>query len=130
MTHARREKAKFLGDEIQCLHANDTHDHRGQRCITGSIGLRGPSHIHKDKRARYMKREKPIHLPQRTIDSAYSIVAQYQSAFRGIVQYYRMAYNLHTRWPLKRMMEISLVNTLAKKLNTTCRTRYRRDGTV
>jgi hypothetical protein len=130
ITHARSEKAKFLGYEIHCLHAHDKHDHRGQRCINGSIGLRVPPHIHKDKSARYMKREKPIHLPQRTIDSAYSIVAQYQAEFRGIVQYYRMAYNLHTLWHLKRIMEISLVKTLAKKFNTTCRTIYRRYGTV
>jgi hypothetical protein len=130
ITHARSEKAKFLGYEIHCLHANDKHDHRGQRCINGSIGLRVPAHIHKDICARYMKRGKPIHLPQRTIDDAYSIVVQYQSEIRGIVQYYRMAYNLHTLGKLKRITELSLVKTLAKKFHTTCRTIYRRYGTV
>ena len=129
ITHARSEKANFLGYEIHCLHANDKHDHRGQRCINGSIGLRVPTHIQKDKCVKYMKRGKPIHLPQRTIDDAYSIVVQYQSEIRGIVQYYRMAYNLHTLWKLKRIMEISLVKTLAKKFKTTCRTIYRRYGT-
>jgi hypothetical protein len=128
ITHARSEKANFLGYEIHCLHANDKHDGRGQRCINGSIGLRVPAHIQKDKCAKYMKWGKPIHLPQRTIDSAYSIVSQYQSEFRGIVQYYRMAYNLHTLWKLKRVIEISLVKTLAKKFKTTCRTIYRRYG--
>jgi group II intron reverse transcriptase/maturase len=130
ITHARSEKANFLGYEIHCLHANDKHDHRGQRCINGSIGLRVPVHIQKEKCSKYMKRGKPIHLPQRTIDSAYSIVSQYQSEFRGIVQYYRMSYNLHTLWKLKRVVEISLVKTLAKKFKTTCRTIYRRYGTV
>ena len=86
ITHARSEKANFLGYEIHCLHANDKHDGRGQRCINGSIGLRVPTHIQQDKIARYLQRGKPIHLTQRTIDSAYSIVSQYQSEFRGIVQ--------------------------------------------
>jgi hypothetical protein len=37
---------------------------------------------------------------QRTNDSTYSIIAQYQTEYRGVVQYYRLAYNLHrTRSP-------------------------------
>ena len=52
---------------------------------------------------------------QRVNDSAYSIVAQYQTEYRGIVQYYRMAYNLHQLQKLKWVMEQSLVKTLAKK---------------
>ncbi|MDY6902143.1 MAG: hypothetical protein SWZ49_29335 [Cyanobacteriota bacterium] len=31
------EVAKFLGYEIHILHADDKHDHRGQRCINGSV---------------------------------------------------------------------------------------------
>ncbi len=33
VTHARCGQANFLGYEIHVLHANDKHDHRGQRCI-------------------------------------------------------------------------------------------------
>src|SRR5437016_2652806 len=40
VTHARNQKAKFLGYEIHTLHEDSKHDHRGQRCINGSIGLR------------------------------------------------------------------------------------------
>jgi len=38
VTHARDERARFLGYEIHILHADDKHDHRSQRCIN-SIGL-------------------------------------------------------------------------------------------
>lgn len=128
ITHARDEKAKFLGYEIHVLHADDKHDHRSQRCINGSIGLRIPRQVIQEKRNRYMRHGKPIHLPQRTVDTAYSIVSQYQIEYRGIVQYYKMAYNLHTLNYLKHVMEVSLVKTLASKYKTTCRKVYRRFG--
>lgn len=128
ITHACDSKANFLGYEIHVLHADDKHDHRTQRCINGSIGLRVPHHIKQKKCSEYMRCGKPIHLPQRTIDTAYSIVAQYQTEYRGIVQYYKMAYNLHTLSYLKYVMEVSLVKTLASKYKTTCRKIYRKFG--
>ena len=130
ITHAREDKAKFLGYEVHALHADDKHDHRRQRCINGSIGLRIPLQVKKEKCAKYMRRGKPIHLPQRTIESAYSTVARYQAEYRGLVQYYRLAYNLHTLSHLKHVMEVSLVKTLANKYRTTCRKIYRRFGTT
>jgi hypothetical protein len=38
-------------------------------------------------------------------------VAQYQTEWRGMVQYDRMAYNLHILQYLKHVMEASLVQT-------------------
>lgn len=128
VTHAREEKAKFLGYEIHVLHADDKHDQRSQRCINGSIGLCVPYQVKQDKCVQYMRHGKPIHLPQRTIDTAYSIVSQYQAEYRGIVQYYKMAYNLHTLSRLKHVMEVSLVKTLASKYKTTCQKVYRQYG--
>ncbi len=72
VTHARNEVAKFLGYEIHILHADDKHDHRGQRCINGSVGLRVPKSVIKDHCAKYMRAGKPIHLTQRVNDDAYS----------------------------------------------------------
>jgi hypothetical protein len=120
ITHARTEKAHFLGYEIHTLQADDKHDYRGQRCINGAIGLRVPHEVIQAKSAKYMRKGKPIHLMQRVNDTAYSIVAQYQAEYVGIVQYYRLAYNLHQLSKLKWMMEVSLVKTLAKKYKTTC----------
>ena len=130
VTHARNEVAKFLGYEIHILHADDKHDHRGQRCINGSVGLRVPKSVIKDHCAKYMRAGKPIHLTQRVNDDAYSIVSQYQAEYRGVVQYYRMAYNLHTLSLLKRVTELSLVKTLAKKFKTTCQKIYQRYRTT
>ena len=130
ITHARTEKAHFLGYEIHTLQADDKHDYRGQRSINGAIGLRVPHEVIQAKIAKYMRQGKPIHLMQRVNDTAYSIVAQYQAEYVGIVQYYRLAYNLHQLSKLKWMMEISLVKTLAKKYKTTCSKIYHRYGTT
>jgi len=108
--------AHFLGFEIHTLQADDKHDRRGQRCINGALGLRVPAQVIQSKCAQYMRRGKPIHLPQRMNDTPYSIIVQYQAEYRGIVQYYRSAYNLHQLAKLKHVMEESLVKTLAKKL--------------
>jgi hypothetical protein len=116
VTHARDEAAKFLGYEIHILHADDKHDHRGQRCINGSVGLRVPKSVIKDHCVKYMRSGKPIHLTQRVNDDAYSIVSQYQAEYRGIVQYYRMAYNLHTLSELKRVMEQSQSKNFGKEI--------------
>jgi Type II intron maturase len=74
-----------------------------------------------------MRKGKPIHLMQRVNDTAYNIVAQYQAEYVGIVQYYRLTYNLHQLSKLKWMMEVSLVKTLAKKYKTTCARIYQLD---
>jgi hypothetical protein len=73
-----------------------------------------------------MKRGKLIPLVQRINDDAYSIVAQYQTEYRGIVQYYRLAYNLHRLSHLKWIMETSLTKTLARKFKTSRRKIYKR----
>jgi len=126
VTHARNQKAKFLGYEIHTLHEDSKQDHRGWRCINGNIGLRIPQQVQKEKCAKYMKHGKPKHMPQQAIDAAYSTVSQYQAEYRGIAQYYRMAYNLHTLNKLKYVMEVSLVKTLANKYKTTCPKIYKR----
>ena len=77
-----------------------------------------------------MKNGEPIDLPQRMVEDAYSIVSQYQSEYRGVVQYYRMAYNLHILSKLKHVAEVSLVKTLASKYRTTCPKIYKRFGTM
>src|SRR5439155_18297438 len=48
--------------------------------------------------------------------------------YRGIVQYYRLAYNLLTLHTLKHVMERSMVRTLANKYRTTCTKIYQRYG--
>ncbi|QYO62516.1 group II intron reverse transcriptase/maturase [Leptolyngbya sp. 7M] len=47
-------------------------------------------------------------------------MSQYQAEYRGVVQYYRMAYNLHTLGTLRRLTELPPVKTLANKFKTSC----------
>jgi hypothetical protein len=57
-------------------------------------------------------------------------VAQFQQEYRGVVEYYRLAYNLHAFNRLKWVMERSLVQTLAYKLGISVSTVYQRYHTT
>jgi hypothetical protein len=52
----------------------------------------------------------------------------YQLAFRGIANYYRLAYNMHLLDELKRVMETSLTKTLAHKFKVTVTKVYEKYG--
>jgi group II intron reverse transcriptase/maturase len=119
ITHAKTEKARFLGYDIHVLQQDAKHDKRGQRSINGAIGFRVPDEKMKDKARQYMKGGKPTHRKERTVNSDFDIIAQYQSEFRGFAQYYLLAYNAHQLHGLKRTMELSLARTLANKYKTT-----------
>ncbi len=119
ITHAKTEKARFLGYDIHVLQQDAKHDRRGQRSINGVIGFRVPDEKMKDKAKLYKKSGKPTHRKERTVNSDFDIIAQYQSEFRGFAQYYLLAYNAHQMHDLKRTMELSLARTLANKFKTT-----------
>src|SRR5207248_11739777 len=65
-----------------------------RRVVNGNVGLRIPARVVRAKCLPYMKGENPIHRPERIRDSEFAIVEEYQSEYRGIVNYYRMAHNL------------------------------------
>src|SRR5947209_17086103 len=109
---------------------NDTKQSRTKagfkrRSINGKVGLRVPRAVVTDKRKRYQQRGKPIHRTELLHESDYTIMATYQLEYRGIVNYYRHAYNLHRRHLLKQAMEGSLAKTLAAKHHTSVRSIYR-----
>ena len=54
------------------------------------------------------------------------IVAQFQAEFRGVAEYYRLAFNRHRLGQLKYVMERSLTKTLARKYRITVPKVYRR----
>lgn len=130
VTHARTEAARFLGYEVVTLDADDKHDHRGQRCINGVLGLKVPVDVIKAKCSQYMQRGKPTQLAARMQDTDFSIVTQYQAEFRGFVQYYLLAFNVHRLWQLRWVMEVSLVKTLADKFRTTASRIYQKYRTT
>lgn len=119
ITHAKSEAARFLGYEVTLLQDNRKHTKRkhGTKCrsINGQIGLRVPRDVLVSKCNQYKRRGKAIHRVELVHESDYTIMTIYQSEFRGIANYYRLAYNLHTLQELKWTMEQSLTKTLALK---------------
>ena len=88
---------------------------RDRRSHNGTIGLRVPRKTVEENRQNHMRKGKGIHRPELIYLSDYAIVTVYQSRYRGIANYYQMAYNMHALGKLKRYMEISLLKTLAAK---------------
>lgn len=115
ITHRRTEAARFLGYEI-VVHSNDAkRDRNGHRSINGQIGLRVPMDVARAKRRPYMRRGKPAAMLDRAHDSEFRIVVQYQAEFRGIAEYYQLAYNRHRLSLLRYVMERSLAKTIGHK---------------
>jgi group II intron reverse transcriptase/maturase len=126
ITHARTDAAHFLGYELHVLNNNQKRDKRGYRSINGQIGLKVPRAVVRAKTEIYQKRGKPQARAALLHNTPYSIVAQYQQEFRGLAEYYQLAYNLHQLNTLKWRMERSLVCTLSNKLRITVQQVYAR----
>src|SRR3954453_14672770 len=65
------------------------------------------------KRKPYMRRGKPAAILDRAHDSNFRIVARYQAEFRGIAEYYQLAYNRHRLGSLRYVMERSMAKSWA-----------------
>jgi len=114
ITHATTETARFLGYEIGVNHC-DTKLTNQVRSVNGAVQLRVPLDKIADKCARYMAHGKAVHRPERRNDSDYSIIAQYQTEYSGVVQYYLLAHNVASLHHYQYIMQTSLVKTLAAK---------------
>jgi group II intron reverse transcriptase/maturase len=118
ITHARTQAAKFLGYEITVLH-NDRKVTRGRRSANGIVSLRVPESVIKAKKAPYLSRGKPERRPHLINEDDHTIVNTYGAEWRGIVQYYLLAGNVHRLYRLHWVMETSLLKTLANKHRST-----------
>jgi len=125
VTHARTGAAKFLGYEIHVFQADD-HKMQKRRTLNGGIGLRVPEAVVHEKCQRYMSSGKPRHRTERMKESDYTILADYQSEYRGMVNYWAMAYNLPRLRKLRWVMEQSLTKTLANKFKMSVSEVYRK----
>jgi Type II intron maturase len=105
--HAKAQAARFLGYEIVAQQGNEQLDQHGKRCINGVIGLRVPIDAIDARCRLYMKRNKPIHRPALLFESDYTIIDRYQAEYRGMVQYYLLAYNVCRLSKLHFVMERS-----------------------
>jgi len=123
ITHAKSGAARFLGYEVTTLQVDTKHvldrAHNKRRSINGKIGFRVPRTVLLEKCNRYRKHDKVVHRAELLNESDYTIISIYQLEYRGIVEYYRLAYNMHTLSLLRWTMEQSLTKTLARKYKTT-----------
>ena len=115
ITHARTEAARFLGYELVVLNDDRKRDQHGNRCINGQIGLKVPMDVVRGKCTPYLRRGKPMGRLERTHDTDFRIVSRYQTEYRGIAEYYQLAYNRHRLGRLRWIMERSLTKTLGHK---------------
>jgi hypothetical protein len=118
ITHARTQAARFLSYHIT-VSQDDTYQKKKIRRINRHITMRIPSDILKEKCRKYQKDGKPIHRKELTNNTEYSIVAQYQAEYRGLVEYYQLANDIPRLNRLRWIMQRSLVKTLATKLKIT-----------
>lgn len=119
ITHAQTEAARFLGYEIVTQHRDDKIADDKRRRVNGQIGLRIPADVLEAKCSAYAPQGKPMYRPVLMVNDDFSIIAQYQSEYRGLVQYYLLAQNIGWLGKLKWYMEGSLLRTLAAKHQTT-----------
>jgi group II intron reverse transcriptase/maturase len=128
LTHARTEAARFLGYEVAVEHSNTKINHRRkQRSVNGIIGLHVPREIIEAKCQNYRGGTRPRPRIELINDSVYTIIAAYQQEFRGLAEYYQLAWNRSIRLgKLKWLMEWSLTATLASKLRISISEVYNR----
>jgi group II intron reverse transcriptase/maturase len=129
ITHARSEKARFLGYEL-CVTQDDRKHTHGRRSVNAVVSLRVPKDVIKAKCGPYRKGGEPIHRPELLSHSVFDIVARYQSVYRGIANFYEMAHNMRDLDHLKWVMQRSLTKTLAAKLRISVPKVYERFATT
>lgn len=128
LTHARTGSARFLGYDITVLAVDEARDRHDRRATNGQIGLRVPADVIRAKCRPYTRRGKPAAWAECLHDTPFSIIVQFAQAYRGVVHYYQMAYNLHRLDILRYAMERSLVRTLGSKLQLSAPQVYARFG--
>jgi len=125
ITHARSASARFLGYDVTVMQDNRQHTD-GRRAINGVVSLRVPREVLQAKCQPYMKHGGPAHRSELLHQSDFDIVTQYQSVYRGVVNFYRLAHNLRDIAHLHGIMQHSLTRTLAAKLRISVPEVYRR----
>jgi group II intron reverse transcriptase/maturase len=118
ITHARSQRAKFLGYHIRIQHDNAKRT-RGRRSANGIIALRVPPDVVKAQCARYRQHGKPWHRPELQNLDDYNIVRNYGAEYAGVVNYYVLAQDVWRLRTLRWNAETSMLKTLAAKHRST-----------
>jgi group II intron reverse transcriptase/maturase len=118
ITHARSQRARFLGYDIHVQHA-DTKISSGQRRANGRIALKVPPDVIRAQCARYRQHGKPCHRSRLQNLDDYDIVRKYGAEYSGVVNYYLLAQDVYRLRTLRWNTETSMLKTLAMKHRST-----------
>lgn len=121
ITHAKTQKAKFLGYAISIYQSNtkmaewDRAKKTTARSVNGVVRLGIPFGLTKEYARQYQRNGKSIHQPGLLMYSDAHIIDLFQQRFRGLAEYYKYAVDRHHLSYLKNIMQQSLAKTLAHK---------------
>nr|WP_313958231.1 group II intron reverse transcriptase/maturase [Mycobacterium simulans] len=121
ITHARSQRARFLGYEITVASSDrrtrrpTATDRRNRRSVNGTVVLHVPASVIATKGAPYLVRGKPGCRNPMVNEADYNIVGRFGAEYRGIVQYYLLAGDVFRLHRLRWIMETSMLKTLARK---------------
>jgi group II intron reverse transcriptase/maturase len=121
ITHARSQRARFLGYEITVAAINRRTrrpsgiDRRNRRSLNGTVKLHVPASVIKAKAAPHLAGGKPACRNPMVNEADYTIVGRFGDQYRGIIQYYLLAGDVFRLDRLRWVMETSMLKTLAKK---------------
>jgi hypothetical protein len=113
ITHGRTQKARFLGYDLIVQHS------QSRPRVNGHIGLRVPKDVVTAKQAPYRRHGTPWFRPGLLNLDDLQIISTYGAEYRGIVQYYLLAGNVHALNRLRWAAETSMLKTLAAKHRST-----------
>ncbi|MXY82586.1 MAG: hypothetical protein F4Y91_11105, partial [Gemmatimonadetes bacterium] len=102
ITHAKTEKAKFLGYNLRIMQSES------RRKANGAIWYGVPREVIGNAIKKHKKKDKITHRNELIAESDYSIISQYQAEYRGLVQFYTMAHNLDKLKKVEWVMGTSL----------------------
>jgi hypothetical protein len=111
ITHARSQRARFLGYDITVQHSS-TKISNGRRSANGKIALKVPPDVIRAQCARYRQHGKPWHRPRLQNLDDYDIVRAYGAEYRGVVNYYLLAQDVWRLRTLRWHAETSMLKTL------------------
>jgi hypothetical protein len=123
ITHATSQRAHYLGYDIRVAIDNNQmtkqdkqHTRHRSRAINMLPVLSVPEKVAHFWKMKYTKNGKPNNRPELLQCSDFEIVKTYGDEFRGIVNYYSMAYDVARRfYTVKYMFMESAARTLANK---------------
>jgi group II intron reverse transcriptase/maturase len=128
ITNAKKGHARFLGYEIDIITGERTETRRSpsgyrykRRTLNGQVQLYVPEDVRERWVNKYCVKGKPTHRNTYLRYSDFEIINAYGAEWRGLVNYYSLAANIHSLRRVEWTMMQSLTATLAGKHKSTRR---------